>query len=148
MKHGFTLIELLVVIALIAILATTVILGMNPARQFAQARNAQRWTHVNSYLKIVHQNRVDNNGVWTCAAGALPNVATNMGSGPDDYDICDCILPTYARVLAPDPSAPDAHYNDCDDYNTGYTIMENATDGRITIAAPAAEVGVAIGVTQ
>lgn len=148
MKKGFTLIELLVVIALIAILATTVILGMNPARQFAQARNAQRWTHVNSYLKIVHQNRVDNNGMWVCGAGDLPSSATNMSSGVGDYDICDCLVPTYARALAPDPSAPDAHFDNCEDYDLGYTIMENAADNRITIAAPAAEVGVTIGVTQ
>lgn len=39
---GFTLIELIIVIALIALLATTVILVINPAKLFAEARDSQR----------------------------------------------------------------------------------------------------------
>lgn len=39
---GFTLIELIIVIALIAILATTVILVINPVRLFQEARDSQR----------------------------------------------------------------------------------------------------------
>jgi prepilin-type N-terminal cleavage/methylation domain-containing protein len=148
MKSGFTLIELLIVIALVAILASTIILGLNPARQFSQARNSQRWTHVSGTLRAIHQNRIDNNGVWTCAAGALPVTATTMGSGAGDYDMCSCIVPTYTRQLAFDPSASDAHYTSCGDYDIGYTIMENASDGRITVAAPSAELSATIGVTQ
>ncbi|MBI2025123.1 MAG: type II secretion system protein [Candidatus Harrisonbacteria bacterium] len=41
-KKGFTLIELLVVIGILAILATVVVLVLNPAELFAQARDAQR----------------------------------------------------------------------------------------------------------
>jgi prepilin-type N-terminal cleavage/methylation domain-containing protein len=39
---GFTLIELLIVIAILAILATAVVLVLNPAQILAQARDAQR----------------------------------------------------------------------------------------------------------
>lgn len=41
-KKGFTLIELIIVIAVIAILATTVILVLNPAVILAEARDSQR----------------------------------------------------------------------------------------------------------
>lgn len=39
---GFTLIELIIVIGIIALLATTVILVINPARLFQEARDSQR----------------------------------------------------------------------------------------------------------
>jgi len=42
MKKGFTLIELLIVIAILAILATAVVLVLNPAQILAQARDSQR----------------------------------------------------------------------------------------------------------
>ncbi len=41
-KKGFTLIELLIVIGILAVLATTTVLVLNPAELFRQARDAQR----------------------------------------------------------------------------------------------------------
>ncbi|MDO8435462.1 MAG: prepilin-type N-terminal cleavage/methylation domain-containing protein [bacterium] len=147
LHKGFTLIELLIVIAIIAILVAGVIIGLNPARQFSLARNSQRWSHANAFLNAVSQNMVDNRGTFTCAAaGALPAVATVMGSGAGEYNICSCLVPTYLSALPFDPST--GSYTDCATNATGYNISREAASGRITIAAPGAEVGAAISVTR
>lgn len=147
MKKGFTLIELLIVIALIAILAAAIIIGLNPARQFSQARNSQRWSHVNAVMNAVNQNIADNNGTFTCAGGTLPAAATTMRSAVGGYNICGCVVTTYMSSMPFDPTATGAHYTSCADYDTGYSILRDAS-GRITVAAPSAEVGVAISVSN
>ena len=53
MKKGFTLIELLIVIAILAILATTVVLVLNPAQILAQARDAQRISDLSSIKSAI-----------------------------------------------------------------------------------------------
>ncbi|MDO8464445.1 MAG: type II secretion system protein, partial [Gallionella sp.] len=53
MKKGFTLIELLIVIAILAILATVTLLVLNPAQMFAQARDSQRISDLNTIKSAV-----------------------------------------------------------------------------------------------
>jgi len=48
MKKGFTLLELLIVIGILAILATTVVLVINPAELLRKARDSQRISDLNS----------------------------------------------------------------------------------------------------
>jgi prepilin-type N-terminal cleavage/methylation domain-containing protein len=143
---GFTLIEILIVIGLIAVLAGVLVVALNPARQFAQARNAQRYNNIDTIMGAVINNMTDNRGLFTCAAGALPATATNMAD--DGYDIGPCLTPTYASQLPVDPSAAGAHWTDATDYDTGYTILQAAADGRITIAAPSADLGETISLTR
>ena len=133
---GFTLIELLIVIGIIVVLAGVMIVAINPMRQFAMANNSRRLANITAILNAVSQNVIDNKGVWTCDAGALPiNSPTNMAAA--GYDICDCLVSKYIPEMPVDPT--NGSYTDCAIYNTGYNIFKDATTGRVTISAPNAQ---------
>jgi prepilin-type N-terminal cleavage/methylation domain-containing protein len=68
-QKGFTLIELLLVIGIIAILAAIVIVAINPTKQLADARDAQRNSDVNSILNAIGQYLIDNSGNMPCSPG-------------------------------------------------------------------------------
>jgi prepilin-type N-terminal cleavage/methylation domain-containing protein len=153
MQHklkGFTLIELLIVIALIAVLAGAVIVALNPARQFANARNSTRWSHLSTIANAVQQNIAENKGLWTCpAVPTLPATSSTIEK-VGGSDLCDCLVPNQIASLPFDPGSPTFHVASCAeaDYNTGYTIVQDAVTHRITVTAPEAENGAVIAITQ
>jgi type IV pilus assembly protein PilA len=138
--------EILIVIGLISILAAIVIVAINPARQFAQSRNAQRWSNVNAILNAAHQYSVDNKG-------ALPSTITNSATEVCATGAASCsglvdlsVLTdneTYIVSMPVDPSCPSA----CATDGVGYTITQSA-NGRITVNAPDAELDETIEVKR
>lgn len=137
-SKGFTLIEILVVIGIIAILAAIVIIAINPAKQFAQARNTERQSGVNAILNAIGQRIADNKGIfagtfgtYTCPSlpTATSTIHTASGGGSGTIDL-SCLTPTYISTLPMDPTAGSGD-------NTGYTVAVDNT-GRVSICAPAA----------
>lgn len=143
-KKGFTLVEILLVVVIIAILAAVVIVAINPGRQIAQTNNAQRGSDVKAILDAVHQYSIDNRGTLPASITA---VATVMGNGVGQIDVCADLVPTYVAGMPFDPTAAGASYTSCADYNSGYTVMADA-NGRVTVAAPSAELTQTISVTR
>ncbi len=128
---GFTLIEILVVIGIIAILAGIVLVAINPSRQFAQANNTQRTSNVNSILNAIGQYIADNKGTVPAGIDATAKTLSKA-----DLNICALLMPTYVSSLPVDPTKGAAVTDCTSNYDTGYTVKQDATTKRITVAAP------------
>ena len=138
-RYGFTLIELLLVIGIIAILASIVIVAINPTKQLGEARNAQRRSDVNAVLQAVYQYAIDHNGqlpgnipssgtgTQICASAVEPTTCTDTNNGVN----LRALSGTYITDIPRDPQETDADW-------TGYFIVQDS-NGRVTVAAPGAE---------
>lgn len=139
-QTGFTLVEMLVVIALIALLATAVLVSVNPARQFKFARDTERKAHMATILNAIGQNMAEHGGKLVCGSASSysfpPTLAViaSSSSDPDAFDLAPCLVPTYLIKIPVDPSASGTHYISASDYNSGYRITEDSL-GHVTLTS-------------
>ncbi|MBP9864405.1 type II secretion system protein [Patescibacteria group bacterium] len=142
LRRGFTLIEILLVVAAIAILASIVILAINPGKQLGETRNAQRRADVNTIMNAVYQYTIDNSGTLPASITTTPTWICKTGgtcTGLIDLSVLTA-SEKYLTSVPFDPTAATANA-------TAYSISKSA-NGRITVVATSSEQGATISVTR
>lgn len=141
--RDFTLLEILLVVAAIGILAGIVIVALNPGKQLADTRNAERQSEVTTILNAINQYVIDNNGT-------LPSEITTTYTEICQTDAGSCTslvdlsaLTTDEEYLVDMPVSPQASTTD----GTGYAVKKSAND-RVSVKALGAEQDETIEVTR
>jgi len=158
LQQGFTLIELLVVIGILAVLLAITLIAINPAHQFAQANNTKRRSDILQILNAIGQYTAENKGNLPADVVDLVDSTPTAFNSTNFSAICADLIsgtPAYIPAFPTDPSlnVNDIDITACNDqvatpWDTGYTVERDNTSGRITVAAPNADEGVAIDVTR
>ncbi len=142
--NGFTLLEILLVVAAISILAGIVISAINPAKQLADTRNAQRRSDVANILNAVYQYTIDNAGMLPATISTASTEICKIGAincaGLIDLSVLT-VNQKYLTSLPKDPNGT------CNVSGICYKIMKSE-DGRITVSAPNAENSAVITATK
>ena len=147
-KRGFTLIELLISISILAILAAIILVAVDPAKRFAQARDARRAAETYSILNAILNYMADN--VGALPAGLDNDVSTaqqlgtaasgcNTGCAPAGTTLSSCLDLTTPLVdqfiisIPVDPRGTNGAVS-YDSSRTGYYVNKTANN-RIVVGS-------------
>lgn len=133
-KKGFTLLEILLVITLVGVLASIVLVAINPIKQLAEARNAQRLDDITKINQALEDYFVANKTYPTGITTSYQNICPPSG-GSSCIDL-SILIPDYLISI---PIAPNASAG-----TTGYTLAINPSNEQISLRALNSELGVTI----
>ena len=104
-KRGFTLLEVLLVIAAIGILASIVLVAINPNKQITQVRDAVRKAYVNTIRKAIEQYSIDNGGQYPTgiASGSYKDICP-IGQVTGQCADLSALVPNYLSSIPVDPT--------------------------------------------
>jgi len=130
LQKGFTLVELLLVMGIMSILFTTLVIAVNPVRQFAKARDTKRETDLYAILSAVNQYQSEHSGNLPDTDGDpdtsnFPTTLTCIGTDVGCFDLGgagdtgETIAPYYLAEMPKDPKTGT-------DGNTEYLIQVNS----------------------
>ena len=139
-RSGFTLLEVMIVIGVLALLATLIIVTLDPAERFRDAREARRLSDIRALSSAAHQYLVDKKGDFPVGIdGSERQLGTGTSGCSIDNGFCsvvgdgDCVdlgpaLRSYLPVIPEDTDTGTAEH-------TRYTIRHEAEGNRIVVKA-------------
>ncbi len=149
---GFTLLEILLVIAVIGILAAIVLIAINPNKQLAQARNAERRVDLNTLNKSLEQILIDTGSYPAGITDSYQEVCAtenkSISTPLTDAPSVDCtgkldlrsLIPTYIAAIPRDPQSTGS--------STGYYVARNSNNNRISIKSTNAELSQSLAIND
>jgi type II secretory pathway pseudopilin PulG len=123
------LLEILLVVAVIGILATVVVIAINPQRQLRQVEDAERRSEVVAIQNALEQYLIDN-GEYppSLTEGAYIEICSNDASDCSSYaELQSYLVPTYMASIPTEPGGSGS--------GSGYRVAINPDNGRVAVKA-------------
>jgi uncharacterized delta-60 repeat protein/prepilin-type N-terminal cleavage/methylation domain-containing protein len=131
---GFTLLEILLVIAAIGVLAAIVLIAINPTRQLAQVRNAERRSEINTIYKAIEQYLINTGSYPTGITTVLQDICIN-GNTTNCVNL-GVLVPDYMAAIPIDPTG------------IAYRVAINLNNSRISVISTSAELSQDISINK